>query len=52
MTDEVVTIGPEADVQEAARLLLERRIGSLPVMEDGKLVGILSETDLLKVISG
>jgi CBS domain-containing protein len=52
MTDEVVTIGPEADVQEAARLLLERRIGSLPVMEGGKLVGILSETDLLKVIAG
>jgi CBS domain-containing protein len=52
MTDEVVTIGPEEDMKEAARLLLERRIGSLPVVERGKLVGILSETDLLKVIAG
>jgi CBS domain-containing protein len=52
MTDEVVTIGPEAEVKEAARLLLERRIGSLPVLEGGSMVGIVSETDLLKVIAG
>jgi CBS domain-containing protein len=52
MTDEVVSIGPEAEVKDAARLMLDRRIGSLPVLEGAKLVGILSETDLLKVIAG
>ncbi len=52
MTDEVRTIGPEADVKEAARLLIEHKIGCLPVVEKGKLVGIVSETDLLRVIAG
>jgi CBS domain-containing protein len=52
MTDEVRSIGPGADVKEAARLLIEHKIGCLPVVENGKLVGILSETDLLKVIAG
>jgi CBS domain-containing protein len=52
MTDDVRTIGPEADVKEAARLLIEHRIGCLPVVENGKLVGLVSETDLLRVIAG
>lgn len=52
MTDEVVTIDPSADVKEAARLIIERKIGCLPVVEKGKLVGIISETDLLRVIAG
>ena len=52
MTDEVRTIGPDADVKEAARLLIEHRIGCLPVVENGKLIGIVSETDLLRAIAG
>jgi CBS domain-containing protein len=52
MTDEVRTIEPGADVKEAARLLIEHKIGCLPVVDQGKLVGILSETDLLKVVAG
>jgi CBS domain-containing protein len=52
MTEEVRTIGPDADVKEAARLLIEHKIGCLPVVENGKLVGIVSETDLLRVIAG
>jgi CBS domain-containing protein len=52
MTDEVRTIGPDADVKEAARLLIEHRIGCLPVVDNGKLVGIVSETDLLRAIAG
>ena len=52
MTDDVRTIGPDADVKEAARLLIEHRIGCLPVVENGKIVGILSETDLMRVIAG
>ena len=52
MTDEVVTIEPGADIKEAARLMVERKIGCLPVVENGKLVGLISETDLLKAITG
>lgn len=48
MTKPVITIGPEDTVEEAARLLLTHRIGGLPVVRDGGLVGILTETDILE----
>lgn len=48
MTKPVVTIEPGRPIEEAARLMLERRIGALPVVEAGRLVGILTETDLLR----
>lgn len=40
-------IGPEATVQEAAALMAQRKIGCLPVLDGEKLVGILTETDVL-----
>lgn len=52
MTDEVVTIGPDEDVKSAARKMLELKIGCLPVVEKGKLLGLLSESDLLRVVAG
>jgi CBS domain-containing protein len=49
MTKEVVTIEPEASLEEAARLLVRRQIGCLPVVRpDGTLLGLLTETDLLR----
>jgi len=49
MTREPVTVGPEASLREAARLMIGRRIGCLPVVRpDGTLVGLLTETDLLR----
>jgi CBS domain-containing protein len=48
MTAPPVTIGPEAAVQEAARAMEEKRIGCLPVVEGGRLVGILTDTDILR----
>ena len=48
MTPHVVTAGPSEDLQVAARRLLERKVGRLPVVEDGRLVGILSRRDLLR----
>jgi len=51
MTDEVLTIDPGADVKEAARLLIEHKIGCLPVVENGKLVGLVTVTDLLRVVA-
>jgi CBS-domain-containing membrane protein len=47
MTRAVVTVGSGTEVREAARLMHERRIGALPVVDGGKLVGILTETDVL-----
>lgn len=47
MTTPVVTVGPRTLVGEAASLLFEKRISGLPVVEEGRLVGIVSEGDLL-----
>lgn len=46
----VVTTHPEATTAQAAAVMFERRIGSLPVVEDGRLVGILTERDLLTAL--
>lgn len=51
MTEAVVTLPPEADVKEAARLMLEKKIGCLPVVEKGKLVGLVSESDLVRLVA-
>jgi CBS domain-containing protein len=49
MTREVVTVSPETPIQEAARLLMQRKIGCLPVLANGKLAGILTESDFVKL---
>lgn len=49
MTNDPVTVGPDAPLEQAARLMLERKIGCLPVVEDGKLVGILTESDFVRL---
>jgi CBS domain-containing protein len=38
-------------VQEAARLMMEKKIGCLPVLEGAQLVGIVTETDMLKLVA-
>ena len=48
MVTSIVTITPEAPIEQAARLLYEHKIGCLPVMSDDRLVGILTETDVLR----
>jgi acetoin utilization protein AcuB len=44
---DVVTIGPEATVEEAAQTMAHDKIGCLPVLEDGIVVGIITEQDML-----
>jgi len=48
MVDEVITISPEASIEEAARVILEKKIGCLPVTEEDNLVGLITETDILR----
>jgi acetoin utilization protein AcuB len=52
MTRDPITIGPEATAQEAALLLVRKRFGALPVVDNGELVGIITETDLLRCFAG
>jgi CBS domain-containing protein len=47
----IVQCSPEISVREAARLLAENRIGALPVIEEGEVVGIFSERDLLYCVA-
>ncbi len=47
----VITCTPQDDVREAARILADKRIGALPVMEGEAVVGIFSERDLLYCIA-
>ena len=50
MTWAVVTTGPEAPLTYAALIMFESRVGSLPVLEQGRLVGVLTEQDVLKAL--
>jgi CBS domain-containing protein len=47
MTPDPLTIGSSASVTEAAQLMSERNIGALPVVDDGVLVGLVTEGDLI-----
>jgi CBS domain-containing protein len=47
MATEVIGTTPETPIAEAARMLLERKIGCLPVIEGARLVGILTESDFV-----
>ncbi len=47
MVSQVVTVSPETDLCEAVRLMMDRKIGCLPVVETDRLVGLITETDIL-----
>ena len=45
----VITVEPTLPVEEAARVMIDQRIGCLPVVENDELVGIISDTDIFRV---
>jgi acetoin utilization protein AcuB len=49
MTRDPVTVTPKTGLKAAVEIFLKRRVGALPVVEDGRLVGILSDTDIIQV---
>jgi CBS domain-containing protein len=52
MRSEVVTTTPEAPLRDAARLMLERKIGCLVVLDGQQIAGILTESDFVKLAAG
>jgi len=48
MTRDVITVEEDEPIEEAARIMVDHKIGGLPVMREGKLVGIITETDIFK----
>lgn len=52
MTKEVKTIGPDSELEEAVGQILANKFGGLPVVSGKKLVGMLTETDLLQYLQG
>jgi acetoin utilization protein AcuB len=47
MTPDPITVSPDTNVEEAARLMRALKVGGLPVVKEGRLVGIVTETDIL-----
>jgi acetoin utilization protein AcuB len=52
MVKDVVTIDPDTAIEDAAGVMAEKKIGCLPVVQDGKLVGIISDNDLFGIMVG
>ncbi len=50
MNKEVITIDEDTPIEEASRVMADERIGCLPVMRDGKLVGIITDNDLFNIM--
>ena len=50
MTREVMTVDHDTPIEEAARIMADNKIGGLPVIQEDKVVGIITETDLLRII--
>jgi len=46
-----LTVEPDTPIEEAARLMRAQKIGALPVVRDGKLVGVITESDIFRVFS-
>lgn len=50
MTEDVITVGPDEDVGECMALMTEKRIRHVPVISDGRLIGVLSIGDLVRTV--
>jgi len=51
MTRNPLTVTDTTTIQDAARLMLQRKVSGLPVMKDGQLVGIITESDIFRLVA-
>ena len=51
MTENVVTVGPDQPLEDVAEILVRKRVNPLPVVEEGKLVGIVSRADVISMMA-
>jgi acetoin utilization protein AcuB len=51
MTKEVLTVGPDTPVERAAQIMVDHKIGGLPVVDGGNLVGVITETDIFRLFT-
>jgi len=52
MKKRVVTVGPQTPIRDVAHLMAEKKIGCVPVVSDGSLVGLVTTTDILRYVEG
>ena len=52
MKKKIVTVKPDTPIKETARLMKEKRIGCVPVISEGHLVGLVTTTDILRFVEG
>jgi CBS domain-containing protein len=50
MTRNPITIAPDTPVYQAAKIMLEKKIAGLPVVDDGHVVGIITESDIFRMV--
>ena len=51
MTEKVVSIGPDEELESLAAIMVKRRVNPLPVIEEGRLVGIVSRSDIVAMMA-
>ena len=49
MSRDVITVDPSTPIEQAAKVMVDNKISGMPVMENGKIIGMITETDLFKV---
>jgi len=52
MSKSVLVVDPDRPVADAARIMMEHKIGALPVVDGGRLIGIVTETDFVRAMAG
>ena len=52
MSAAVIVVDPDRPIAEAARLMMDHKIGALPVVDEGRLVGIITESDFVRAMAG
>lgn len=51
MSGELYTTTPDTPIAEAARVMMERKVGCLPVVDNGRLAGIITESDFVRLVA-